>query len=129
MYFPFAFSSTAIVGPKTSVWADDIKHDFIFGLALFFVPRTLVSKSVLKGVVECGIISPFVFRLVVNSLFARACWPTVGEAVNFSFSRLEGLKGLHGKSFKLDVENLMCGFSMNGAASSPLRYAMNAGSV
>lgn len=33
------------------------------------------------------------------------------------------------KSLDPDVENLMSGFFMNGASSSPLRYAMNAGSV
>ena len=89
-----------------------------------------MATSVLEGVVECGIITPFAFHLVVNSLFAWACWSIVGEAVtDCSLSRLEGLKGLHGKSFEPDVENLTCGFSINGAASSPLRYAMNAGSV
>ena len=37
MLFPFDFSSTAGVGAKTSVWADEIKRDFTFGSAFFLL--------------------------------------------------------------------------------------------
>lgn len=108
---------------------DEIKRDFTFGFAFFSVPGVLVANSFLECVAESGIISPFSLHLTVNSTFVSACRPTVGGTVNCSFSRRKGLKELCRKSFEPDVENLTCGFSMNGAASSPLRYAMNAGSV
>ena len=43
-FCPFEFSSTAVVGAKTSVWADEIKRDFTFGLAFFSVTGTPVLK-------------------------------------------------------------------------------------